>query len=216
MISKLLTIALALCAVTSLTSCLSNTNRAARAQYERQETAAIWNEASRYGVYQQQYYPRAEHYSIPRSDGSFNTYTGVDRYGRRYYEGTSDPYGSRRLSERDGYPMISESSPADDRGYGSGGFIPTSPRSAVRDRPTFEGPPVPTIEKKKEEPAPEPKKKNFDNLPYATPVPGRSGFVTLKSHPNLPEIDVTGIAPGTPVEIPNPGKPGDTIQFRVP
>jgi len=215
MIAKLLSIALALTAMTSLTSCLSNSHRAARAQYERDDTT-IWNESSRYGAYQEQqyYYPRAGRYEGPSGDGSFNTYTGVDRYGRRYYEGG---YSDRpRLNEdSSGYPMISQSAPTDDRGYGSGGFTPTSPRSAARDRPTFDGPPAPKMEKKKEE-APAPKKNNFDNLPYASPVPGRSGFVTLKSHPNLPEIDVTGIAPGTPVEIPNPSKPGDTIQFRVP
>jgi hypothetical protein len=29
-------------------------------------------------------------------------------------------------------------------------------------------------------------------------------------------MDVRGIIPGTSVEIPNPGSPGQTIQFRVP
>ncbi len=53
-------------------------------------------------------------------------------------------------------------------------------------------------------------------LPFAQPVPGRSGYVKLSDHPNLPEIDVRGIAPGTPVEVPDPGQSGNTIQFRVP
>jgi hypothetical protein len=53
-------------------------------------------------------------------------------------------------------------------------------------------------------------------LPFAQPVPGRTGYVKLSAHPDLPEIDVRGIAPGTPVEIPNPGQSGQTIQFRVP
>jgi len=53
-------------------------------------------------------------------------------------------------------------------------------------------------------------------LPFAQPVPGRVGYVKLSDHPNLPEIDVRGIAPGTPVEVPNPATSGETIQFRVP
>lgn len=57
----------------------------------------------------------------------------------------------------------------------------------------------------------------FDHLPYGVPVPGKAGYVTLGgAHSGLPEIDVRGIAPGTPVEIPDPGAPGATIQFRVP
>jgi len=53
-------------------------------------------------------------------------------------------------------------------------------------------------------------------LPLALPSPGRTGFAHLAAHPNLPEIDVRGILPGTPVEIPDPAEPGKTIQFRVP
>lgn len=57
----------------------------------------------------------------------------------------------------------------------------------------------------------------FDHLPFGVPVPGKSGYVTLSGkYSGLPEIDVRGIAPGTPVEIPDPGAPGATIQFRVP
>jgi len=54
-------------------------------------------------------------------------------------------------------------------------------------------------------------------LPYALPVTGRTGFARMPGHPGLPEIDVRGILPGTPAEIPDPaGKAGETIQFRVP
>lgn len=53
-------------------------------------------------------------------------------------------------------------------------------------------------------------------LPYGVPVKGKKGFVTLNEHPNLPEIDVRGIAPGTPVEFPDPRDPQKIIQFRVP
>lgn len=58
---------------------------------------------------------------------------------------------------------------------------------------------------------------NLKSYPFGKPVPGKSGFVTLPSpHDGLGEIDVRGIAPGTPVEIPDPGKPGKKIYFRVP
>ncbi len=55
----------------------------------------------------------------------------------------------------------------------------------------------------------------FKNLPFAVAVPGKSGFVTLPNR-NLPDIDVQGIAPGTPVEIQDPERTGETIQFKVP
>jgi hypothetical protein len=54
----------------------------------------------------------------------------------------------------------------------------------------------------------------FANLPYAKPVPGKVGFVTVSSYKG--DIDVRGIAPGTPVVIPDPGDSSKTIQFRVP
>jgi hypothetical protein len=58
---------------------------------------------------------------------------------------------------------------------------------------------------------------SLKSYPFGKPVPGKSGFVTLPSpHDGLGEIDVRGIAPGTPVEIPDPGKPGKKIYFRVP
>lgn len=59
--------------------------------------------------------------------------------------------------------------------------------------------------------------REFDHLPFAMPVPGKAGYVTLSGkHSSLPEIDVRGIASGTPVEISDPEVPGATIQFRVP
>ena len=57
---------------------------------------------------------------------------------------------------------------------------------------------------------------DYTHLPFAVPVPGRVGYVTLQGRNDLPEIDVRGIAPGTPVEIPDPTNTGRTIQFRVP
>lgn len=63
---------------------------------------------------------------------------------------------------------------------------------------------------------PEPPADPFAHLPFGKPVAGKKGFVTLEAHPSLPEIDVRGIAPGTPVEFPDPRDPGQIIQFRVP
>ena len=58
---------------------------------------------------------------------------------------------------------------------------------------------------------------SLKSYPFGKPGPGKSGFVTLPSpHDGLGEIDVRGIAPGTPVEIPDPTKPGKKIYFRVP
>jgi hypothetical protein len=68
---------------------------------------------------------------------------------------------------------------------------------------------------KNDSPAPpKPESGEFANLPFAKPVPGKVGFVTLSTYGG--EIDVRGIAPGTPVEIPDPSDSNKTIQFRVP
>ncbi len=225
MISKLLPVALLLLASSTLTSCLSGSNRPVARTDDRYDEATIWNRSSRYGAYQQQYYPRADPYNSFSPDDGFSSYTGMDRYQRYDPDAASYPPGQRRLSDNSMYyrDRTALSQPANpETGYNSGGFIPTSPRSATM-RGGFEGPPAPNIEKKEErresastESAP-PKKNNFDSLPYAKPVPGRKGFVTLGgANSNLPEIDVTGIPPGTPVEIPDPNNPGKTIQFRVP
>lgn len=53
----------------------------------------------------------------------------------------------------------------------------------------------------------------FGHLPYAVAVPGKPGFVTVPGHGGLGEIDVVGIASGTPVEVPSGA---GTVQFRVP
>ncbi|MEO0448189.1 MAG: hypothetical protein AAF191_19145, partial [Verrucomicrobiota bacterium] len=76
---------------------------------------------------------------------------------------------------------------------------------APRSAPPATPPPAPPV-------APNP----YDELPIGVPVPGKKGFVILEEHPDLPEIDVRGIAPGTPVEFPDPRNPSETIQFRVP
>ena len=57
----------------------------------------------------------------------------------------------------------------------------------------------------------------LEELPFAIPIPGKDGYVTLpKGNSYRGEIDVRGIGSGTPVEIPDPSNPGNTVQFRVP
>jgi hypothetical protein len=48
--------------------------------------------------------------------------------------------------------------------------------------------------------------KKGDDLRYATPVPGKKGFVTSPFSPDAGYIDVRGFAPGTPVKDPYTGK----------
>ena len=58
---------------------------------------------------------------------------------------------------------------------------------------------------------------NLNSYPYARLVPGKKGFVTLPgSNSSIGEIDVTGIKPGTPVEINDPRDASKKIYFRVP
>lgn len=58
---------------------------------------------------------------------------------------------------------------------------------------------------------------NLNSYPYARLVPGKKGFVTLPgSNASIGEIDVTGIKPGTPVEINDPRDASKKIYFRVP
>ena len=45
-----------------------------------------------------------------------------------------------------------------------------------------------------------------EDLPYGTPVPGKTGLVTSPYSPNGGYIDVRGFAPGTPVKDPYTGK----------
>jgi hypothetical protein len=71
----------------------------------------------------------------------------------------------------------------------------------------------PVVTERREAPAPPPAETGYDKLPYAVPVSNRPGYVTIPGHPQLGEIDVVGIAPGTPVEVP---AGAGTVQFRVP
>ncbi|MEP7014696.1 MAG: hypothetical protein ABI925_04585 [Verrucomicrobiota bacterium] len=49
-------------------------------------------------------------------------------------------------------------------------------------------------------------KNSKGDFPYGTPVPGKKGFVTSPFAPDSGYIDVSGIAPGTPVKDPYTGK----------
>lgn len=58
---------------------------------------------------------------------------------------------------------------------------------------------------------------NLNEYPYARLVPGKKGYVTLPgANASVGEIEVTGIKPGTPVEINDPRDPSKKIYFRVP
>jgi hypothetical protein len=70
----------------------------------------------------------------------------------------------------------------------------------------------PLVTERREAPVPPPAP-SFDKLPYAVAVPNRPGFVTVPGYAQLGEVDVMGIAPGTPVEVPAGAV---TVQFRVP
>ncbi|MEM7013263.1 MAG: hypothetical protein AAF585_17465 [Verrucomicrobiota bacterium] len=181
---------------------------------------SIWNErgGNRYGASA----PRAERYAdasnaTRRSSSSpYRTYTGTNRYGANSNRGRPssrqyDPGDPPRLSaaaQRVPDETQYEREITDNPPPGGRDRMTPEPRE---DRLTSVPPPV-----AEEEPAPRsepPASNDFSHLPFATPVPGKAGYVTM---PNTPEIDVRGIAPGTPVEIPDPRNPGKTIQFRVP
>ena len=58
---------------------------------------------------------------------------------------------------------------------------------------------------------------NLNDYPYARLVPDKKGYVTLPgANADIGQIDVTGIKPGTPVEINDPRNPSKKIHFRVP
>jgi hypothetical protein len=55
-------------------------------------------------------------------------------------------------------------------------------------------------------PAPQAAPATTHDLPYATPVPGKPGFVTSPHSPNAGYVDVRGFPPGTEVKDPYSGK----------
>jgi hypothetical protein len=62
-------------------------------------------------------------------------------------------------------------------------------------------PPTPTPT-----PTPPPEPATARDLPYGTPVPGKSGFVTSPHSPYAGYVDVRGFPPGTEVKCPYSGK----------
>tara|TARA_R110002096_G_scaffold42144_38_gene113889 strand:+ start:3946 stop:4626 length:681 start_codon:yes stop_codon:yes gene_type:complete len=224
---KILTLTLPAVAI-CLSSCVNEPSR-----YKNSgEVASIWQRSPQYSVA-----PPARRYteanqatnrapSRPSSTAAYNTYTGINRYGsvptppRNSYQ---YPYSPPRLSAvapRSNNQQPSASSEPADR----------QPPQERRLSPDLDNmPPAGGYEtreavgsnaenlastKRNETPA---QSGSFSHLPMAVPVPGKSGYVSLPApYTNSPEIDVRGIPPGTPVEIPDSNNPGKTIQFRVP
>lgn len=92
--------------------------------------------------------------------------------------------------------------PSHPASYGSRGNRST-PRASAR--PSASNPPAPSRVVSTEA-----------EHPFATPVPGRSGYVKLPGREHFPDVDVRGIAPGTSIDVPDPEQPGGSIGFRVP
>jgi len=119
--------------------------------------------------------------------------------------------GDRMVPGRD------EPFPAGQRGSGldrSG--EPAGSRESARREPPFDSRQSDRQMPPENREAPVEEEDPYVDLSYGKPVEGKKGFVVLEEHPNLPEIDVRGIAPGTPVEFPDPRDPDQMIQFRVP
>lgn len=125
----------------------------------------------------------------------------------------------------DGRRVVSESAPAEDRGWGDvaqDGPLASLDRQGREERfgQSFAEKRLPAGTEagagdRGSSPVAPPDP--FAGLPSAIPVPGKQGFVTLPDpYADLPQIDVRGIASGTPVEVPNPLIPGQKVRFRVP
>ncbi len=187
--------------------------------------ATIWQRSPRYSVTP----PQAQRYTETASASNetrrsstegYNTYTGINRYGSAPVPRpeTNYEYEPPRLSAAgQGGGMVASSQPAG------------APAQERRLAPGLSDPPAGGFERKEtmgnntdslastERNSAPAANSGFSHLPLALPVPGKSGYVTLPApYTNSPEIDVRGIAPGTPVEIPDSNSPGSTIQFRVP
>lgn len=216
--------------ISLLTGCVYQEGFAYNGPYNE----GIWADSNgnRYGhgsrPPQAERYERFEPTESPRrasSSSPYRTYTGTNRYGAsstRYHH-QYPPGAPARLSgsgpretredDRDFEPLARND--ANERPSQPGGFSRAT--TEPRNEPLASVPPAPEPkpEPREEKPASRPAN-DFSHLPFAVPVPGKAGYVTLPGHQGLPEIDVRGMAPGTPVEIPNPAQPGKTIQFRVP
>lgn len=221
---KILTLTLPAVAI-CLSSCVNEPSR-----YKNSgEVASIWQRSPQYSTASpaRRYTEANESYtrapSRPTSTAAYNTYTGVNRYGsvppppRGSYQYPYDP------------PRLSAAAPRQSGAPSASSEPATSPPQERRLSPALEDMPAGGFETREavgnnteslastKREAPPAKKNSFSHLPLAVPVPGKSGYVSLPApYTNSPEIDVRGIPPGTPVEIPDSNNPGKTIQFRVP
>jgi hypothetical protein len=101
--------------------------------------------------------------------------------------------------------------------FGYGATVPTTVTTFITPTPTPEGfvsdqaivdpfaPPTPTPTPFAT-PTPDPAAAAARDLPYGTPVPGKSGFVTSPHSPYAGYVDVRGFPPGTEVKCPYSGK----------
>jgi len=154
-------------------------------------------------------------------------YAASDRYGSREVDETrrltGPQFSSDRLQPRAEYAPV-DRSPLPEARIASRRPLSTSGTSSIADRlasagsgrSTASAPPQSSQRQRPDAEDSSPKASSPSSLPYARPLAGKTGYVQLPSRPELPEIDVRGIAPGTPVEVPDPTQPGQTIQFRVP
>lgn len=167
-----------------------------------EEEAAIWNKPPRYG-----------HGGTQAEQGADTAGTQVKK--NRFGFGGEDPAGGQ-LEGSAGNTAAADGTipgPGNTLGATPGeNTVAANQEAAGKMDPKKEDPPKTGGSDSKSSPP-----NNLKSYPFGKPVPGKSGFVTLPSpHDGLGEIDVRGIAPGTPVEIPDPGKPGKKIYFRVP
>lgn len=89
-------------------------------------------------------------------------------------------------------------------GDGATAFTDTSPTPAPSPTPEESTPPPHTEVLNPNAPTQQTTKQG--DVPYATPVPGRPGFVTSPFAPYSGYVDVRGFPPGTEVKCPYTGK----------
>ncbi len=94
----------------------------------------------------------------------------------------------------------------EDAPNGGGGTIPASTPTPTP-MPVAETTPTPTpTPSESVPPTPTPTPTTVRNIPYATPVPGKPGFVISPHSPNSGYVDVRGFGPGMEVKDPFSGQ----------
>ncbi len=201
-----------------LSSCVPET------QVYQSPGSTIWESPSRYGRPEPQRARLYQPQDLQPSSGTFRTYTGINRYGSESDQRYPDSRSVRSFGNYDRAAVASrgeESSRSESRLSSSSEREPRveAQREEVRmSRSTSSDEMLASAGRQQESSTSSgAASDDYSHLPYAQPVPGRSGFVKLPNRDaSLPDIDVRGIASGTAVEIPDPASPGSTIQFRVP